>query len=84
MISDPEKNDKLAVIRAFQNVEDIDAFHLAMISKLELIEKSQREAANNAHSKSAAKRHDELAEGTAVAIEFVNDLKAAYVANKRR
>ncbi|GGA23513.1 hypothetical protein GCM10010981_09790 [Dyella nitratireducens] len=66
-------------IRIPSTPEEVESFYVGLVKKLETLEKSQREAAKNASSESAAGRHEELASGIALTIEFVNGLGADHL-----
>jgi hypothetical protein len=65
----------MCVPQLLSKPEDIQQFFAELVTKLELIEKSQWQAANQALSEGASKRHRELAAGVATAVDFVNKLK---------
>lgn len=69
----PEFGENLPVVKS-SNLQN----RLAMMAaKLELLEKSQRKAANDASSDAAARRYCELAKALAAGLEYVNRLRVA-------
>lgn len=66
------------------NTEEIQAFCVKAIPKLEALVRSQREAASNAHSSAAEIRHNELAKALEAAIEFIDRLKVAHLVKSIR